>query len=77
MEPDEKILTPQEIAEAYARERRWLRENDATSAVTGGPVEDQEGVPLPADLHQGRPPAQSEGEVLPGGKIVVPERERR
>jgi hypothetical protein len=58
-----RILTPEEILEQNERERRWLDENNAVSAVTGGHVEDLQGVPLPADLHQdGRPPAQSAGE---------------
>ena len=53
-------LTPKEIDTAVSNERKWLRENNAISAVTGGPVEDQEGVPLPADMHQGTPPAHSD-----------------
>lgn len=51
-----KELTPEELKQAICNERRWLEENNAVSEVTGGPVEDLEGVPLPADLHQGTPP---------------------
>ncbi|MBY0369538.1 hypothetical protein K2X33_02555 [bacterium] len=53
--PGADTLSPQELKEAIHEERVWLRENGATSAVTGGPVEDMEGVPLPADIHQGTP----------------------
>jgi hypothetical protein len=54
------ILTPEEIKKSVEQERKWLEENNAISAVTDGPVEDQEGVPLPADIHQGMPPAHSD-----------------
>lgn len=53
--PNGPELSPAETAKAVKNEREWLRENNASSAVTGGPVEDLEGVPLPADLHQGTP----------------------
>ena len=61
----EKILGPKEIKQAVVRERAWLRENNAVSAVNEGPVEDLEGVPLPADPFQGTPPAASEQEPQP------------
>lgn len=57
MKPDcSSLLTSDEVKRAVKKERGWLEENGAISAVTGGPVEDMEGVPLPADLHQGTPP---------------------
>ena len=43
------------ITDAVRKEREWLNENDAVSAVSGGPVEDLEGVPLPADTFQEEP----------------------
>lgn len=60
VDPGGRDLTPEEIAQAVENERRWLRENNAISEVFGGPVEDMQGVPLPADLHQGTPPAHSD-----------------
>lgn len=63
---DEPILSPEEILRQNERERRWLLENNAISAVIDGPVEDLQGVSLPADLHQGRPPAHSAGETADG-----------
>lgn len=59
-EKNDKVVSWEEIKKSVEQERKWLEENNAVSAVTGGPVEDQEGVPLPADLHQGMPPAHSE-----------------
>lgn len=56
----EKILTPEEIKKSVDQERKWLHENNAISAVIDGPVEDLQGVPLPADIQQGAPPAHSE-----------------
>jgi hypothetical protein len=57
---ENRILSPEEIKASVKQEREWLRENNAVSAVTDGPVEDMEGVPLPADMFQGFPPAHSE-----------------
>lgn len=61
-EKKDKILSPEEIKKSIEQEREWLKDNNAVSAVTGGPVEDMEGVPLPADLDQKFPPAHSEGQ---------------
>lgn len=49
-------LTQEEVKRAVKQEREWLKEFNAVSAVTDGPVEDMEGVPLPGDFHQGTPP---------------------
>lgn len=52
------VLTPKEVKECVEKERKWLEDNNAVSAVSGGPVEDLEGIPLPADIHQGVPPTR-------------------
>ncbi len=49
-------LNQKEIKEAVKEEREVLKKYNAVSAVTDGPVEDMEGVPLPGDLFQGFPP---------------------
>ena len=51
----DNVLSEDQLARAIANERKWLNENNGVSAVTGGPVEDQEGVPLPSDMFQGTP----------------------
>jgi hypothetical protein len=43
-------VSESEIKRVNERERKWLEENNAVSAITGGPVEDLQGVPLPTDL---------------------------
>ena len=45
-----KVLDEKEVCETVKQEREWLKENNAVSAVNDGPVEDLEGVPIPADL---------------------------
>jgi hypothetical protein len=52
---DDKVLSPAELEKALRQEREWLQANNGVSAVTDGPVEDLEGVPLPGDLFQGTP----------------------
>lgn len=64
---NEKILNSEEIKESVEQERKWLKENNAVSAVSGGPVEDLEGIPIPADFQQeGLPPAHSEKKAAGG-----------
>lgn len=58
--PSSDVMTTEEVREAVRKERCWLKKNNAVSEVTGGPVEDMEGVPLPADLHQGTPPTEKD-----------------
>ena len=60
MDKKEKILSPEEIKKSVEQERKWLKENGAVSAVSGGPMEDLDGVPILATPHQGIPPAHSD-----------------
>jgi hypothetical protein len=60
-DPEEpSALTEQQVKIAVDKERRWLNEYNAVSAVTGGPVEDLESVPLlTEDVRNKTPPAYS------------------
>lgn len=44
------VISEKDVRESVKQERKWLKENNAVSAVNDGPVEDLEGVPIPADL---------------------------
>lgn len=51
-----KEMSLGQVKKAVEKERRWLKENNAVSAVTDGPVEDMQGVPLLANTDDGCPP---------------------
>lgn len=66
--PSSEVLSQSELKKAICEERVWLDENNAVSAVTGGHVEDLQGVPLPVDLHQGTPPTQPHPDAREGAQ---------
>lgn len=56
MEKETKAPSAEDVKKAVDDERHWLEKYNAVSEVSGGPVEDLKGVPLPSDLHQETPP---------------------